>query len=356
MIIAPTIIGGLQLAITAPDLIFGSMAFDNRGKELFCSLMTFLVSPFHTTILHLQEYYIELQLRANPDDIKLTSKRDRLRNHTYQFIKIELGLETAGQLTGQLILLFLTNSDTQTIGNVQKLNVNKTLLVLSLMASFIGCFFSYLKGLSTKREYFPVLSKVVAVCFVAPALLTRVLCIIMYFTPALGLFDVLQHWKNEQIPWNIDLLNEMVDPIYDTISLGNGTTNVAWTKINRWTRSLDGTLMSPEYTLYTTFKLKHYFRFFWIILAFNFAFIYLVKNIWSKSFQKMNLVEKLIHVLENIFIPYNTEEWDSAKGNSNDHEQRMKENSSEMSALMKTNFFVNCILMAPMFILGKILW
>ena len=329
------------------------MVFDNKGKQIFCSLMTFLLSPFHATILHLQEYYLELQLRANPDDITLTSKRDRLRNHTFQFIKIELGLETAGQLTGQLILLFLTNSDTQTIGNIQKLNVNKTLLVLSLMASFIGCFFSYLKGLSTKREYFPVLSKVVAICFVMPALLTRVLCIIIYFTPALGLFDVLQHWKNEQIPWNIELLNEIIDPIHDTISLGNGSTNVAWTKINRWTRSLDGSLISPEYTLYTTFKLKHYFMFFWIILACNFVFIYKSKNKKSKSFIQMNLVEKLIHALENIFIPYNAEEWDSGKGNSNDHEQRMKENISEMGALMRTNFFVNCILMTPMFILGK---
>ena len=330
------------------------MAIGNKAKEIFCSLMTFLLSPFHATILHLQEYYIELQLRANPDDITLTSKRDRLRNYTCQFIKIELGLETAGQLTGQLILLFLTNSDTQTIGNVQKLNVNRTLLVLSLLASFIGCLFSYLKGLSTNREHFPILSKVMAVSFVTPALLSRVICIIMYFTPALGLFGVLQHWKNEQIPWNIDLLNEMIDPIYDTISLANGTNNFAWTEINRWTRSLDGTLVSPKYTLYTTFKLKHYFMFFWIILAFNLAFIYHIKIIWSKSFQKMNLVEKLIHCLENVLIPFNTEEWDSGKGNSKDHEQRMKENSTEMSSLMKTNFCINCLLMVPMFILGKI--
>ena len=94
--------------------------------------------------------------------------------------------------------------------------------------------------------------------------------------------------------------------------------------------------------------------FFWIILAFNLAFIYHIKIIWSKSFQKMNLVEKLIHCLENVLIPFNTEEWDSGKGNSKDHEQRMKENSTEMSSLMKTNFCINCLLMVPMFILGKI--
>ena len=124
----------------------------------------------------------------------------------------------------------------------------------------------------------------------------------MYFTPALGLFGVLRHWKNEQIPWNIDLLKVMIDPLYDTISLGNETNRFAWTEINRWTRSFDGTLVSPKYTLYTTFTLKHYFMFFWLILAFNLAFIYYIKIIWSKSFQKMNLLEKIIHSLENVLI------------------------------------------------------
>ena len=69
------------------------------------------------------------------------------------------------------------------------------------------------------REHFPVSSKIMVLSYVKFALLTKLLSIVMYFTPVLGLFNVLQHWKYEKIPWNNDLIKDLFDPIEDTITL-----------------------------------------------------------------------------------------------------------------------------------------
>ena len=114
----------------------------------------------------------------------------------------------------------------------------------------------------------------------------------------------------------------------------------------------DGTLKSPEYILYTTFRLKHYFMFFWIIVAFHIIIIYQIKK-WNLSFQKLTWLEKIIHSMENVLISANTNEWDSGKGNSNEHKSRMLANQKEMSTLILVNTIFNYFLMAPMCILGN---
>ena len=209
------------MTITSPEMIFGSKRVDSKMYNIFYSILIFLLSPFHATILHVKEYYIQLQLRSNPDDIELNEKRDKLRNCTSKFVKLELGLETGFQFTGQLILFLLTFTETETIGKteVQKLELNQTLLILSLIGGFIGCLFSYMKGISMNRVHFPVSSKIMVLSYVKFALLTKLLSIVMYFTPVLGLFNVLQHWKYEKIPWNNDLIKDLFDPIEDTITL-----------------------------------------------------------------------------------------------------------------------------------------
>ena len=341
------------MTITSPEIIFGSKRVDSKIYNIFYSILIFLLSPFHATILHIKEYYIQLQLRSNPDNIELNLKRDKLRNCTSKFVKLELGLEAGFQFTGQLILFLLTFTETETIGKteVQKLEIDQTFLILSLIGSFIGCLFSYMKGISMNREHFPVVSKIMVLSYVKFALLTKVLSIVMYFTPVLGLFNVLQHWKYEQIPWNNDVIKELIDPIDHTIKLPTGV--IEWKDINRWTKHLDGSLKSPDYTLYTVFRLKHYFMFFWILIAFHIIIIYQIKK-WNLSFQKLTWLEKIIHAMENVLTSANTNEWDSGKGNSNEHKLRMLANENEMSALIVVSTVFNCLLMAPMCILGNI--
>ena len=163
------------MTISAPEMIFGSGKVDSKIYNILYSILIFLLSPFHATILHSKEYYIQLKLRSNPDDIELILKKEKLRNCTSKFIKLELGLETGFQLAGQLILFLLTFTETETIGKaeVQKLNINQTFLIFSLLGSFIGCLFSYMKGISMNREHFPIMSKIMVLSYAKFAFLTK---------------------------------------------------------------------------------------------------------------------------------------------------------------------------------------
>merc|ERR1739848_630015 len=84
--------------------------------------------------------------------------------------------------------------------------------------------------------------------------------------------------------------------------------------------------------------------------------VFLIKQNWSKEgFNQLNFLEKMIHVVENCFIPYNVLEWENIKtGDSKIHQKKMESNLVEVLLVMVVNFIVNFILLIPMFILGKI--
>ena len=149
-----------------------------------------------------------------------------------QFIKLELGMETIYQLAGQIILLLMTLTSTGTeVGFTEifkegpsqegedvltKDAISSTaksigitvethailLLTLSIVLSFKTCITSHLKILTARREWFPSTAKLMAGLFSLFSCLTRIIAIIIYFAPALGLFNLLHHLQAEQTPWD----------------------------------------------------------------------------------------------------------------------------------------------------------
>ena len=73
------------------------------------------------------------------------------------------------------------------------------LLVLSTTWSFFSCSLAHSKGLMARRDHFPMKSKLIAVLNSLVAILKRVTCNILYYTPPLGLFSLLRHLQAEQI-------------------------------------------------------------------------------------------------------------------------------------------------------------
>ena len=71
------------------------------------------------------------------------------------------------------------------------------------------------------------------------------------------------------------------------------------------------------------------------------------------KFHGIKFLEKTIHAIENINIPFNCQEWDSAKGDAEAHKTRMKTNETEVKVVMAVNFGFNCLLLSPVGILGK---
>ena len=116
-----------------------------------------------------------------------------------------------------------------------------------------------------------------------------------------------------------------------------------------------GYLISPpHYTLYTFFNLRDYFLMFVFHIIFQTLLVYWVKSKLSHRFVKeFNWLEKVIHCLENLNIPYNAKEWDDSKDNARRHRWRMKLNLKEVQTVILIKTIFNLILLLPMVLLGK---
>merc|ERR1719411_509979 len=70
--------------------------------------------------------------------------------------------------------------------------------------SLVSCIRSHIAGLSARRTRFPFGSKLVVAFYALMSITTRLLAILLFFTPSLGLFEVLRHLQGEQFNWHPD--------------------------------------------------------------------------------------------------------------------------------------------------------
>ena len=161
-------------------------------------LFLFLISPCHTIILHFKINLLKLQLLYSPENKELIKDWELIKHHLYQFIKLDIGVETMMQLTGQMILLLNALSETSTNHGLDQIfregsDVLYVLLSFSMLWSLKSCIFSNLTAMSAKREHFPMVSKLFAGLYTFFSCTCKVLTMVIFFTPALGLFSCLRH-------------------------------------------------------------------------------------------------------------------------------------------------------------------
>ena len=433
-------LAGVRLAISAPHLIFKR---STGYWQIFYSILTFLVTPFHPLILGLKQYLIELKLRSVPGSNCLkctlsnaiseeTEERRKslldesieIQYHLCNHVKLELGLETIFQLCIKLILLAYSQSNTRTTEGLSTMfhkdfllkenddALNVAILIFlyaSTCWSFISNVNAHLTGLSAKRRRFPFASKVAAAFYAFFATTSRILTIVIFFTPSLGLFDTLRQWQGEQFQRHPAMINEFVTNktlffpkdsitielnsssifktssafgldglyliegfddnmytivpehlqnkaflIHGEIQYGNSSP-MPWSYLDRCTYNLDGEHVTwPKYTLYTLLGLKAYFFIFVGILVTQTIVIFLVKVKLSKKFSNFNFLDMLIHSIEVSNLAYNAEEWDSIReGNADAHIQQMQSNRTEGLVLILINFIFKLIMLCPLYILGN---
>ena len=224
------------------------------------------------------------------------------------------------------------------------------LLVLSTTWSFFSCSLAHSKGLMARRDHFPMKSKLIAVLNSLVAILKRVTCNIIYYTPPLGLFSLLRHLQAEQIQFVGEPLR-LVDE-NGKVQFGD-VTPFLWNTIYRWDTDFNGNAKAPHYTLYSILSLRMYFILYLCITFCQTVAIFILKTKLSQGFTKLNILSKLLHCFENTNIPSPCEEWDSGSGNASEHYKRMKANKIENLAVIFTNFICNLLLLVPIFALGE---
>ena len=237
-IFVPMYLGGLRLTIYNPELIFGPRVHRSRFHRIMFSIFAFMLSPFHTFFLHLQQFYIEVKSRAEDADRALAFQRDIITYQLRKAVKFEFGLEGIFQMAGQFILFLNAISLTRTHEAFKAIFDEETpgercLLIFSVIWSFKTCILSHLKVVSASREHFPIMSKIVIGLYSFFSVSSRVLCMIMFFAPSLGLFDLLKHLQAEQTPWHPDLSNFVMNDVNGMILHFGSNYSLDWNRVNR---------------------------------------------------------------------------------------------------------------------------
>ena len=315
--------------------------------------------------------YLELKVRLLPHDQTYSKAKEDFKRTLNRHIKMELGLETVYQLAITLILLLLSYSETpvekglMTVFNAGLEPLAISLLIASTILSAISFTSSHCKVLNVCREHFPFMSRLVASLYSLCGLITRVVAMIMYFTVPLGLLSILRHWQGEQLPWSQYTLDFVTQE--GLMFLGDNE-GFVWNEVDRWikngslfvpnrdgemTPNPDYFIAAPDVTLYIGLSWHPYLYIFFAYVVIHTFVIFITKYMLCHVFKYgFNLLDKLIHSLENTNLPFNCREWDDGTGDAEEHRRRMRLNWKEGLVIIIINAVFNTSLLIPLYYLG----
>ena len=159
------------------------------------------------------------------------------------------GIEIFYQIGLQIVLILLTLTDTATVGGLEAFFQQdskyefgiyfsqKTVIVVSVLWSLKTAILLHVKILSMEKGFFGFKAKIAAFLWGLVATVRRVLGIVAFFIPCLGLMNLLWHWHGEQYPFSARKAQVMrlgVTPSPDErIELYRMREEVLWANLDR---------------------------------------------------------------------------------------------------------------------------
>ena len=250
-------------------------------------------------------------------------------------------------------MLLLTETKTATTIGLRTIfkKSDATFLLLSIGWSLRTCVTLQMKTFSLEKSFFPTTSKMAAILWMSVGIIKRMAILILYFVPGFGLFNLLHHWKYEQIPFNVRLERNVSDN--DFLLLRN-IQSVRWSEIDRWNYENPSKPTPPDYSFYTGLTFGQYFGLFWLILALHTFSNVIVKLISCYRFRKEATLSEMVgHGLENCNLPMFWKDWDEGGGSIEEHRRRFSSVNKEMLSTMAVNFFFNGLMLLPLAYTGR---
>ena len=199
--------------------------------------------------------------------------------------------------------------------------------------------------------------KIIIFMWTLSAATRRILSLVIYFTPSMGLYNILYHWKAETYPFkfrinSVKRLN--ITPFEDAkIELLNMTETIYWSELDRWDYSNPQHPAPPSYKLYTGMRLGETFATFFAILILQIFILLLVKIRTSEEFKsKGNLYEKFFHLLENVNFPVPYRDWDQGSHSVTEFRRRYSNTEREMIWSYVVTILYTAVLFMPLFCTG----
>ena len=145
------------------------------------------------------------------------------------------------QIAGQIILLLIAKTNTETTGAFQAvfrqqnsflgIPINPTVaLAISIAITLKSCITLHLKAVRTEKQFVPVTSTFLILLWGIFSSLRRIISMVCFFIPSLGLFNILYHWKAEMKPFAFWQKYNKTDKIV----LYGLNEQVQWGELDRW--------------------------------------------------------------------------------------------------------------------------
>ena len=301
----------------------------------------------------------------------------KVKEQTSKVLKTELGMETTIQIAMTLTLLFFQRSETRVEQGLEKIFDSKTpllglpviaLIIFSTIWSLKAAWTSYIRGISFKKDYFPITSKISIGFYVLISTYIKTSVMILFLAPGLGLFNLLRHYQGELLPYKV-----IADPPTYTSDSGEVYTfpkintdedlmyystaePIAWNKITRFDYTDLKNPKKPPLSIYTVFSTNEYLTLFWILIFLQPILVWFVKKYSNPGpFSRQTWLESIINAMENSQIPSPMEDFEELSGSVADHIERHGKINKEMKLTILANFFHHLLMLAPIYILCKLL-
>ena len=307
-IIIPALISSIHLCIYNPNLVFESYGWAPLWKKVLIHIGIICLSILNPIIMINKYESMNDQMKnyikkREKFDIVAYEKQKALKTVWLEFFKIELFLELFPQVALQVIILLLTKTETGTVYlpgltaitssttfGIPLAVSSKVFLGISIFWSIKSCILLQLKSISDEKGFMPFTSKIIVAFYASFGTFRRILAIVIFFAPSLGLFSLLHHWQEELIPFKIR--SEFPDKTKptDPIALYNVSEPIFWGDYDRWDFTDPENPTAPPYEIYTGLRLSHTFFAFIGLAVFHFICILLVKLFKGTNFKMNNKI------------------------------------------------------------------
>ena len=222
-------------------------------------------------------------------------------------------------------------------------------LAISIGITLKSCITLHLKTVKTEKQFVPFTSTFFILLWGFFSSLRRIISIVCFFIPSLGLFSILYHQKYELKPFS--LWQKYGKTQLDRIVLYGLKETVVWGDLDRWDYSNN---TPPHYSEYTGLSLKWTFGLFFLIAAAQFVTTLIVKIFTSKEFiRRENFLNKFLHLLLSLNIASPYEDWDRGKFTVSEYKERQKLTNTEMTWSFFVNIIFSLAMMVPLWYTGS---
>ena len=166
------------------------------------------------------------------------------------------------------------------------------ILGISIALSLKSCFSLHYKAIKTEKHFVPATSKFFIILWGLFSSTRRIISVVCFFVPSMGLFNILYHHRAEQLPFTVwKRYNKTQE---DKIALFDLQKTYLWGDIDRWDYSTQTKGTPPHYSEYSGLSLQQTFCLFFGLTAAQFIATFIVKICTSTEFlKKRNILNKL---------------------------------------------------------------